>query len=395
MDGLVHTFTTAVQPVIDKHAPVLTIRDKHQPLKPWYNDDIRNARVERRRLERKFLKSGLTVDKDLFQVQQDKVVQMIKTAKLDYWKNELLNADTKKMFSLVNGLNGVKCSPLPRCDSNKQLANAFCDFFINKICRIREELDIINQPHNEIDSSICVKKLDHFATLTECELGSLINSLKSSSCELDSCPSWLLKQHVAVVLPHLLRIINISLLTGNVPKTFKHGLLKPLLTKPSLDSEMLKNYRPITNIPFLSKILKKVVAKQLTNHMSKYGLHDCFQSAYRPGHSTETVLLTVKDYMQSAFDNREGILLVMLDMSAAFDTLNHAILLKHLETEVGLSAITLKWFTSYLSERTQSVTIKNEFSEIVKLTIGVPQGSVLEPLLFLIYMLPIKRILAK
>ena len=129
--------------------------------------------------------------------------------------------------------------------------------------------------------------------------------------------------------------------------------------------------------------------------MSKYGLHDCFQSAYRPGHSTETVLLTVKDYMQSAFDNREGILLVMLDMSAAFDTLNHAILLKHLETEVGLSAITLKWFTSYLSERTQSVTIKNEFSEIVKLTIGVPQGSVLEPLLFLIYMLPIRRILAK
>ena len=214
--------------VIDKHAPVLTIGDKHQPLKPWYNDDIRNARVEHR-LERKFLKSGLTVDKDLFQVQQDKVVQMIKTAKLDYWKNELLNADTKKMFSLVNGLNGVKCSPLPRCDSNKQLANAFCDFFVNKICRIREELDFINQPHNEIDSSICVEKLDHFATLTECELGSLINSLKSSSCELDSCPTWLLKQHVAVVLPHLLRIINISLLTGNVPKTFKHGLLKPLL----------------------------------------------------------------------------------------------------------------------------------------------------------------------
>ena len=96
---------------------------------------------------------------------------------------------------------------------------------------------------------------------------------------------------------------------------------------------MLKTYRPITNIPFLSKILEKVVAKQLTNHMSKYGLHDCFQSAYRPGHSTETVLLTVKDYMQSAFDNREGMLLVMLDMSAAFDTLNHAILLKHLETE--------------------------------------------------------------
>ena len=199
MDELVHTITTAVQSVIDKHAPVLTIRDKHQPSKPWYNDDIRNARLECRRLERKFLKSGLTVDKDLFRVQQDKVVQMIKTAKLDYWKNELLNADTKNMFSLVNGLNGVKCSPLPRCDSNKQLANAFCDFFVNKICRIREELDIINQPHNEIDSPICVEKLDHFATLTECELGSLINNLKSSSCELDSCPTWLLKQHVAVL----------------------------------------------------------------------------------------------------------------------------------------------------------------------------------------------------
>lgn len=109
-----------------------------------------------------------------------------------------------------------------------------------------------------------------------------------------------------------------------------------LLKKPTLYSNILQNFRPITNLPFLSKVLEKVVAKQLTSHMMNHGLHDDMQSAYRPGASTETALLKVKDDIQRGFDRGEGaFLLVMLDIAAAFDTLDHHILLDRLASEVG------------------------------------------------------------
>ena len=126
--------------------------------------------------------------------------------------------------------------------------------------------------------------------------------------------------------------------------------------------------------------------------MTKHGLHDDFQSAYKPGFSTETVLLKVKDYIQSSFDNCNGVLLAMIDMSAAFDTLSHDILLARLCSEVGISGSVLMWFKSYLANRCQSVLVGDTLSDSKELLVGVPQLSVLGPLLYLIYMLPVKKL---
>ena len=182
------------------------------------------------------------------------------------------------------------------------------------------------------------------------ELGIAISKLKPKSCELDPCPGWLFKDHLETLLPSLLIIVNTSLQKGIVPTDFKHGLIRPLLKKSSLDSRIYNNYRPVNNLSFVAKVLEKVVAKELTKHMATHGLHDCLQSAYKAGCSTETALLKIKDYIQTAFDCSEGVLLMLLDMSAAYDTLDHTILLSRLKTMVGLSGVVLDWFSSYIKD---------------------------------------------
>ena len=135
-----------------------------------------------------------------------------------------------------------------------------------------------------------------------------------------------------------------------MPLCLKTAHITPLLKKEGLDTKDFKNFRPVSNLPFLSKLLERVVAKQLTDHMSRHNLHDALQSAYRPKHSTETALLKIKCDIDTALERGEGTLLLLLDLSAAFDTLDHHIILDRLSQCVGISGQALKWFDSYLSE---------------------------------------------
>ena len=134
--------------------------------------------------------------------------------------------------------------------------------------------------------------------------------------------------------------------------------ITPFLKNSSLDKNIFKNYRPISNLPFLSKVLERIVAKQLNEHLDATGLHEVRQSAYRANHSTETALLRVYNDALVALDNGNHMLLIMLDLSAAFDTLDHTILLNRLSSRYNIRGCSLQWFTSYLRDRTQAVSIK-------------------------------------
>jgi hypothetical protein len=158
----------------------------------------------------------------------------------------------------------------------------------------------------------------------------------------------------------------------------------PTLKKPSLDHNQLSNYRPVSNLPFISKILEKVVQARLFTHLSSNNLHEPNQSAYKPFHSTETALLRLQNDILISLGNKRPCLLSLLDLSAAFDTVDHEILLKVLHQQ-GLGGICLEWFRSYLTGRQQYVSIGSENSAKHNLLSGVPQGSVLGPVLFNIY----------
>jgi hypothetical protein len=184
-------------------------------------------------------------------------------------------------------------------------------------------------------------------------------------------------------------MVNASLTSSFVPPAFKCARIRPLLKKPGLDPNILKHYRPVSNLPFISKILEKVVDARLEHHLVTNELHEGFQSAYRKCHPTETALLKVQNDILEALDKGSATVLIMLDLSAAFDTIDHQTLLKRFERVFGISGHALEWVSSYLCDRYQVVAIDSELSKPVLLQHGVPQGSVLGPKKYTMYTKPL------
>ena len=152
-----------------------------------------------------------------------------------------------------------------------------------------------------------------------------------------------------------------------------------------LDPADTKSYRPISNLPVLSKTLEQLVAHQLVEHLNLWRLLPDLQSAYRAHHSTETAVLRVLSDILDALDRGDFAVLTLLDLSAAFDTVDHTTLLCRLQITYGITDIALVWFASYLHERKLSVWYRGSCSTTASLLCGVPQGSVLGPILFLLY----------
>ena len=178
------------------------------------------------------------------------------------------------------------------------------------------------------------------------------------------------------------------------------ALLRPLLKKPGLEL-IFKNFRPVSNLSYLSKLIEHLVCEQIVTHTEETGNLQDLQSAYRANHSTETALLRVKTDIMQAIDDQEVVCLVLLDLSAAFNTVSHDLLLNHLYHHFGFGETVLQWIRSYLSDRTQRVVIDTNkdqplgASKQVMLKQGVPQRSVLGPILYSIYLSPLGDICCK
>ena len=141
----------------------------------------------------------------------------------------------------------------------------------------------------------------------------------------------------------LTNLFNKSLAAGEIPSSLKVALITPLLKKPDLNCDDPANYRPVSNLPFISKLLEKVIASQLTNYLNANNMFPSHQSAYRKNHSTETALLRLLSDLTAAIESGKLALLALLDMSAAFDTVDHDILQQRLERTYGIRHTALKW----------------------------------------------------
>uniref|UniRef100_A0A8C5D126 Reverse transcriptase domain-containing protein n=1 Tax=Gadus morhua TaxID=8049 RepID=A0A8C5D126_GADMO len=203
----------------------------------------------------------------------------------------------------------------------------------------------------------------------------------ATTCPLDAIPSSLLQDVSSDILPFLTSIINSSLTSGIVPASLKTARIKPLLKKTTLNTTDIQDYRPVSLLSFPSKTLERAVANQLSSYLSSNNLLDPHQSGFKKAHSTETALLAVTESLRAARASSLSMVLILLDLSAAFDTVNHQILLAAL----GIAESALSWFTSYLTKRTYQVTWNGSLSKPCTLETGVPQGSVLGPLLFSLY----------
>ena len=188
-----------------------------------------------------------------------------------------------------------------------------------------------------------------------------------------------------VLLPTITNIVNLSLSLGMMPEALKMTGLVPALKKHDADHEQFSNFCPISNLVMVSKVIEKAVSAQLTDHVRTHHLEEWFQSAYKIHHSNETALGEVHNDILRAIDANRSVLLLLLDLSAAFDTVDHSTLLLHLRTRFGVKGSALAWFESYLGTRKYYVQVEGYKSSLWSLYSGVPQGSVLGPLFYVLY----------
>ncbi len=395
LDSLFDQYQSTLNDLLDLHAPIKTKKLTHQPVK-WFTPEVRDAKRQKRRLERIWRRTKSPADRSKFRRQVNRFNVLINSAKKDFYTN-LINTncdDSKKMWKSLNSvLHRKPVSVLPDGASNQSLADKFADFFVDKITRIRDAFPVSSAP-NIPPPHQSVPKFCSFAPVSEDDVRKVIMSSPTKSCSLDSFPTFLVKDCLSILLQPITRMVNLSLSRGVFIDKFKQAIVTPLIKKPSLFKDDLRNYRPISGLSFISKVIERVVAKQLKSHLSSNNMDNIHQSAYKSGHSTETALLKIKNDISLNLAQGKPTALVLLDLSAAFDTIDHQQLTDHLSSWYGFSGNVSKWFRSYLTGRKQSVKVFDAVSASKTLDCGVPQGSVLGPLLFVMYTAPLSFIIS-
>ena len=257
----------------------------------------------------------------------------------------------------------------------------------------RQKQEQVNPEYIESQHEI-EHRMQSFMPVSSNDITSVISSSPAKHCALDPLPTFMLKQNIGPFSEIIAKIVNTSLQQGVVSKNLKEALLKPLIKSMSLEV-IFKSFRPILNLSFLSKTIERIVCRQLSNYMNRTGKLEDLQSAYRSNHLMETALLKVKTDILNAMQNKQVTCLILLDLSAAFDTISHSKLINRLKFRFGLDGVVLHWITDYLANRTQRVVIKQDkFSNLatsspVTLDQGIPQGSVLGPNLFSWFISPL------
>ena len=213
----------------------------------------------------------------------------------------------------------------------------------------------------------------------------------SKSCELDPIPTTLLKKILPNLLPTITNIINLSLQSGIFPRSWKTAKVRLVLKKQEMES-ITSNYIPMSNLPYISKLAEKAMLEQFNHHCNIHNLLPDYQSGYRENRSCETVLLKLTIDLLWSMERKNVTVMIVLKLSAAFDTVDHEVLLRNLQDNFGISGIALEWFGNYLNNRDMKVKIGKTYSERKELAFSGPQGSCSGTNLFNLYCGTIKEV---
>ena len=387
-------FSTVLTSLLDKHAPLKNISCPSRPNQPFFTRELRTLKSERSKLESVYRKAKTPENWQNFKEKAKEFSKRLTAAKRDYYHNLISkhSHSPRKLWSTLNNLlNRASSTTLPSSPSQTELASTFLHFFRDKITKLRCSFKDPTPIH--IPPPTPPPVLSSFGTVSQEEVRNAILQSSDSTCTLDFIPTRLLKSCLDALLPPITTLFNLCISENTFPAQFKHALVTPLIKKPSLPKDDLSSYRPISNLSFLSKLLERVILNRLMAHLQSFPSLSPLQSAYRKFHSVETALLRIHNDLLSSIDRKHISALVLLDLSAAFDTVDHDILLSRLNQYFGLTDSALSLLKSYLQGRTQAVVVGSSASASSLLSTGVPQGSVLGPLLFTLYTTPLTQLL--
>ena len=275
-------------------------------------------------------------------------------------------------------------------DINREKSpDEFADYFLKKIGKI---IDLFEGNGKYSPPIKPCTKLPNFKPLTEEQIYNLIHHMHYTTCAVDPCNTKFLMKFKDMLMGIITKMINVSQTTGQYLDEWKVAVVTPLIKGPNLDAEC-RNYCPISNLSFMSKLIEKAVQTQLMAHFTKQNLLPKHQNAYRKNCSTETTILNICDNIWTNMENKKLTSIICLDLSAAFDTVNHAIQLEVMENYFGITDIALNWISCYLKNKKFSVHIDNFSLNTKTINFSVPQGNILGPTLFNCYVSTLMKII--
>ena len=372
IDDLAEAYSTTLKSLVDRYAPRTVVQKHYRPIAPWFNAACRAEKRKARCLERIYRRTKSAEDCANWTSQLRSCHEFYQQTQSIYWQTLITNSsgNARKLWNTLSTAMGRNRSRSPAPSGLS--AGSFSKFFNEKVDDVRSSTAGAAGPDYSIFHG---QGFDEFQQLSASEVVRLIKDSPSKACSLDPVPTWLVKELIHCLAPFLtILFFNKSLTQGYFPEAFHLAEVTPILKKATLDPTILGNYRPISNLPFISKVLERAVNERMVVHLQTNSHVPEHQSAYRRSHSTETALLKVTSDALLAADQGKLTLLGMLDLSAAFDCVDHDILLRRLEISFGFTGSALGWIRSYLSGRRQYVRYGGSASTTTPVLFGVPQG---------------------
>jgi len=396
-DSSYSCFIEKLQNYIDRGSVTIEIKNKRKKIKPWITDELVEAIKKRDKLKRRLKRyPGAELERE-FKEFRNRLTKDIAIAKSSYYKIEILKAgkNIKKIWGTIKECTNMKQSGtsfVALQDDNQIITDqavvveSFNDFFASVGSKMADKIMKENMNTSFYDTTTIRENIVDslfLSPVTERELHQAICDINiNSATASDGVSAKLIKQFSKYLIPPLVYVINLSFQTGNFPYDLKKSDVIPVYKSGGRSD--INNYRPISVVSQFAKIFEKTIASRLKNHLDFYNILSENQFGFRANRSTEDAIYTLTNSIYSTLNNNNKCLAIFLDLSKAFDSVSHTILLNKLE-RYGVRGLALRLFTSYLSDRKQRVRLGDDISSEKHVSYGVPQGTVLGPLLFTCY----------
>ena len=359
----------------------------------WLNEEIKREKGVLAKISKDMKRTNDVNTLIAYRAQKNKYKKMVRDAKRNFYGNKIINSEnqTKEIWKTVNttldrvsnrntplilNINGKMTSEV------EVVAHQFGDYFSHIAAKQSAEHFGYNLTLPHTVSEICMNTL-FCAPITKIELIKTINDLRNKkSSSFDEISPALFKRVALSVLDQLLFLINLCLVNGTFPDILKTAVVTPVFKKGNRND--IENYRPISVVSVFSKVLEKVIYEKIMIFFNKFNILSNRQHGFRPGHSIETASAHFYEFIYEQVDQGKYVVSMFFDLSKAFDLVNTNILIDKLEG-LGIRGNLKDCIVSFMSNRSLMIKYNNHMSDLFKINLGVPQGSILGPLLFLIY----------